>query len=35
MTPRRWLALSNPKLTTLISQNIGESWIKQHKDFVP
>jgi glycogen phosphorylase len=29
ITPRRWLALANPKLTKLISQNIGESWIKQ------
>ncbi len=28
VTPRRWLVLSNPKLTSLISSKIGESWIK-------
>ena len=28
VTPRRWLALSNPRLTTLVSRSIGEGWIR-------
>lgn len=28
VTPRRWIALSNPRLSTLISEAIGASWIK-------
>jgi starch phosphorylase len=28
VTPRRWIALSNPGLTVLISSKIGDSWIK-------
>jgi starch phosphorylase len=28
VTPRRWLALSNPRLSSLISEAIGESWVK-------
>ncbi len=28
VTPRRWLVLSNPGLTQLISRQIGEDWIK-------
>ncbi len=28
VTPRRWLVLSNPRLTGLISESIGETWIK-------
>ncbi|MDJ0649948.1 MAG: glycogen/starch/alpha-glucan phosphorylase [Xenococcaceae cyanobacterium MO_188.B19] len=28
ITPRRWLLLSNPKLTLLITQTIGKNWIK-------
>ncbi len=28
VTPRRWLALSNPRLTTLLSKPIGENWIQ-------
>lgn len=28
VTPRRWVALSNPELTDLISSKIGEDWIK-------
>ncbi|MFC0262063.1 glycogen/starch/alpha-glucan phosphorylase [Fontibacter flavus] len=28
VTPRRWMVLSNPKLTELISSKIGENWIK-------
>jgi len=28
VTPRRWMVLSNPKLTALISEKIGENWIK-------
>jgi glycogen phosphorylase len=26
VTPRRWIALSNPKLSALITQNIGDRW---------
>ena len=28
VTPRRWIALSNPPMTQLISQKIGDGWIK-------
>jgi starch phosphorylase len=28
VTPRRWIVLANPKLSSLISANIGEEWIK-------
>jgi len=28
VTPRRFIALSNPRLTKLITQNIGENWLK-------
>ena len=28
VTPRRWMVLSNPRLTNLISQKIGKGWIK-------
>ncbi|MBI3527910.1 MAG: glycogen/starch/alpha-glucan phosphorylase [Betaproteobacteria bacterium] len=28
VTPRRWMALSNPKLAQLITDTIGESWVK-------
>ena len=28
VTPRRWMALANPKLAQLITQAIGESWVK-------
>ena len=27
MTPRRWLVLSNPELSALITRHIGERWI--------
>jgi starch phosphorylase len=27
VTPRRWLVLSNPKLTALLTRHIGERWI--------
>ncbi|CAJ96349.1 Glucan phosphorylase [Cupriavidus necator] len=27
VTPRRWLALSNPRLTRLVSEAIGDGWI--------
>jgi glycogen phosphorylase len=27
VTPRRWVALSNPRLTALISKHIGDRWI--------
>lgn len=29
VTPRRWLVLSNPRLTHLITSKIGDSWITQ------
>ena len=28
VTPRRWMVLSNPRLTKLISSKIGDNWIK-------
>jgi starch phosphorylase len=28
VTPRRWIVLSNPRLTKLITSKIGDSWIK-------
>ena len=28
VTPRRWMVLSNPRLSTLISDTIGDKWIK-------
>jgi glycogen phosphorylase len=28
VTPRRWMVLSNPQLTRLLNQNIGDNWIK-------
>ncbi|HEY9641058.1 MAG TPA: glycogen/starch/alpha-glucan phosphorylase [Coleofasciculaceae cyanobacterium] len=32
VTPRRWLVLSNPRLTDLITRKIGDRWIKQLDD---
>ncbi|NJL37246.1 MAG: glycogen/starch/alpha-glucan phosphorylase [Leptolyngbyaceae cyanobacterium SM1_4_3] len=32
VTPRRWIALSNPRLTKLISSKIGDNWIKHLED---
>ncbi len=29
VTPRRWIALSNPRLTQLITDKIGDQWLKQ------
>jgi starch phosphorylase len=34
VTPRRWMALSNPRLTSLISEAIGDSWIKNLDDLI-
>ena len=28
VTPRRWIVLSNPRLTKLITEKIGENWVK-------
>jgi starch phosphorylase len=28
VTPRRWMVLSNPKLSQLISEHIGDEWVK-------
>ncbi|MBD2070688.1 glycogen/starch/alpha-glucan phosphorylase [Leptolyngbya sp. FACHB-671] len=32
VTPRRWMVLSNPRLTKLISSKIGDNWIKHLED---
>ncbi len=32
VTPRRWVVLSNPRLTTMISSRIGDRWIKNLED---
>ncbi|MBD2432595.1 MULTISPECIES: glycogen/starch/alpha-glucan phosphorylase [Fischerella] len=32
VTPRRWIVLSNPGLTSLISSKIGDNWIKHLED---
>lgn len=32
VTPRRWMVLINPRLTQLITQAMGDSWIKQLED---
>ena len=32
VTPRRWLALSNPQLSTLITSHIGDRWISDLED---
>lgn len=34
VTPRRWMALSNPRLTSLISEAIGDSWIKNLDELI-
>ncbi|MGF1479357.1 MAG: glycogen/starch/alpha-glucan phosphorylase [Cyanophyceae cyanobacterium] len=32
VTPRRWMVMSNPKLANLITQKIGDRWIKHLQD---
>jgi starch phosphorylase len=32
VTPRRWIALSNPKLSALITSRIGDGWISSLED---
>jgi len=32
VTPRRWIALSNPGLTELITEKIGDGWVKHFED---
>src|SRR5271166_1905848 len=32
VTPRRWLALSNPELSHLISSKIGDDWLKHEEE---
>ena len=32
VTPRRWMVLSNPRLTQLITDKIGDNWIKHLDD---
>jgi len=32
VTPRRWVALSNPGLSSLVTRSIGDKWIKHFED---
>jgi glycogen phosphorylase len=32
VTPRRWLVLSNPRLTKLMTERVGDRWIKEFSD---
>ena len=32
VTPRRWVGISNPRLTSLITQRIGDGWIKNMEE---
>ena len=32
VTPRRWMLVSNPRLSNLISEHIGENWIRNLED---
>lgn len=34
VTPRRWMALSNPRLTSLIDEAIGDSWVKNLDELI-
>ena len=34
VTPRRWMALSNPRLTSLIGEAIGDSWIRNLDELI-
>jgi starch phosphorylase len=35
VTPRRWVALSNPGLTRLITEAIGDQWISRFEEEIP
>jgi glycogen phosphorylase len=35
VTPRRWVALSNPGLTGLITEAIGDKWISRFEEEIP
>jgi starch phosphorylase len=35
VTPRRWMALSNPALSTLLTTHIGESWVSRPEEELP
>ena len=35
VTPRRWVALSNPDLTKLITEAIGDTWISRFEEEIP
>ena len=35
VTPRRWIALSNPKLSALITRHIGDRWIADLEHELP
>ncbi len=35
VTPRRWMALCNPNLASLISSRVGEGWIRETAEYWP
>jgi starch phosphorylase len=35
ITPRRWLSLSNPRLSGLITRRIGERWVRHAEEELP
>ncbi|MBI5252038.1 MAG: glycogen/starch/alpha-glucan phosphorylase [Desulfomonile tiedjei] len=35
VTPRRWMALCNPGLASLITSRIGEEWVRDTEGFLP
>lgn len=35
VTPRRWMALCNPVLASLVSSRIGEEWVRDTEGFLP
>ncbi len=35
VTPRRWMALSNPEMASLVSEKIGNEWIKDTPSHLP
>lgn len=35
VTPRRWMALCNPSLASLITSRIGDEWVRETVDYLP
>jgi glycogen phosphorylase len=35
VTPRRWMALCNPKLASLLSSRIGDEWVRETLEHLP